>query len=165
LGDSTIAAQFCERLAKALDLAPGEMRDLLELRTRLINYRAGQMISADHETVAPIVVLSGWLSVQRILEDGQRQIFDIFSPYDSVGLSQQNGRPFAVSVVALTEIIALDGSNWLRYLARRSSGSGHTTGALELKTEVRLYEHIARLGRCRSYERLAHFFGNCTRDW
>src|SRR5271165_2619443 len=65
LGDSFIAARFCERLAQEAELAAGETRDLLELKTRPIHYRAGQTIAADHEPISPILILSGWLSVQK----------------------------------------------------------------------------------------------------
>src|SRR3974390_2441748 len=98
--DSPASADFCERLARDGALTESELRTLLDVRTRAIRYRAGQIIAGDLEPLPCLIILSGWAASQRILEDGDRPVFDLLTPGDSIGLLQGNRKPHAVSFAA-----------------------------------------------------------------
>lgn len=164
LGDSPVSADFCDRLAKDGQLSESELKTLLDIRTRAITYRSGQLIAGDSDALPCLIILSGWAASQRILEDGDRQVFDLLTPGDSIGLLQGNRKPHAVSFAALTDLVTADASGLRRSVLGRAPGFTQALASAEQQAESRLYDHIVRLGRRSSYERLADFlFGLYTR--
>ncbi|MDP1007831.1 cyclic nucleotide-binding domain-containing protein, partial [Klebsiella pneumoniae] len=57
---------------------------------------------------SPRLILSGWACRQRILADGQRQIFGFLLPGDSVGLSLDPRPLDETTIIALTRVEYVD---------------------------------------------------------
>jgi CRP-like cAMP-binding protein len=157
LEDHAVSARFCERLALAGGLRESEGRALLELKSKAVGYHAGGMIADEFDPLPVLVIVSGWASAQRILEDGRRQVFDILAPGDSIGLWPANLKAITVSFVALTPLVAADAAGLRKCGAGRIQGLSEALSIEEQKMESRLYDHIVRLGRRSGLERVADF--------
>ena len=69
---------------------------------------AGQPFDPDGRAASPRLILSGWACRQRILADGQRQIFGFLLPGDSVGLSLDPRPLDETTIIALTRVEYVD---------------------------------------------------------
>lgn len=120
---------------------------------------AGQPFDPDGRAASPRLILSGWACRQRILADGQRQIFGFLLPGDSVGLSL-NPRPLdETSTVALTRVEYVDALMLREILALHDPRHDRLRAALAASRryeEACLLNHVVRLGRQSAQARLAH---------
>ena len=120
---------------------------------------AGQPFDPDGRAASPRLILSGWACRQRVLADGQRQIFGFLLPGDSVGLSL-NPRPLdEASIVALTRVDYVDALMLREILALRDPRHDRLRAALAASRryeEACLLNHVVRLGRQSAQARLAH---------
>ena len=152
LGDSPVSSRFCERLADNHGLKRDALRDLLELRASPVYFPQGHVIAKAFEPVPPAIIISGWVSAQCMLENGERQVFDLLAPGDAIGISENCRKRFGHSFVALTDIFAVDCASLLRSRPQRISGLSQALSSLEQEAEGRLYDHIERLGRRNSHK-------------
>ncbi len=157
LRDNPVSSRFCDRLANGHGLGRDQLHELLALRTRRIYYPRGHAIAREFEPVPPAIVVSGWIAAQCILENGDRQIFDLLAPGDAIGISEKSRKGLGRSLVALAEVVAVDGASLFRSRPPHVSGLSQALSSLERDAEGRLYDHIERLGRRNSYSRLADF--------
>lgn len=120
---------------------------------------AGEAFTSEGRTVTPRLILSGWACRQRILADGQRQIFGFLLPGDGVGLGT-DARPLdEASTVALTRVECVDAVMLREILALQDPRHDRLRRALATARryeETCLLNHVVRLGRQSALARLAH---------
>ncbi|AYG94328.1 Crp/Fnr family transcriptional regulator [Brevundimonas naejangsanensis] len=138
---------------------------------------AGQPFDPDGRAASPRLILSGWACRQRILADGQRQIFGFLLPGDSVGLSLEPRPLDETSTVALTRVEYVDALMLREILALQDPRHERLRRALATSRryeEACLLNHVVRLGRHSAQARLGHLLlelrdrlqraGLCTGD-
>jgi CRP-like cAMP-binding protein len=105
---------------------------------------------------APMLLLEGWAVRQRILPDGQRQIFGFVLPGDPIGLCDRPDGHAIAATMALTDVTVAAMPVLAEALWRRI-GALHQWGRDRLSLEERgLYDQVVRLGRQSAYQRLVH---------
>jgi CRP-like cAMP-binding protein len=98
------------------------------------------------------VIASGWACDLRMLPDGRRQIFTFLLPGDTIDLRRAQNMG-SRAIVALTQVVVVGRP------VERGSPEGGATGGLEdgsARAEQRLYDHLVRLGRLTTRERVIH---------
>jgi CRP-like cAMP-binding protein len=118
--------------------------------------RAGACVDAAEGPAGLFLVLSGWLSEERSLADGRRQILRLCVPGEAAGHCGLRTRGRSC-LVALTDAAVVDISG-LRALIGGSPPpelSAAWWGLCEARDEEAL-RHIVRLGRMTALERTAH---------
>jgi CRP/FNR family transcriptional regulator len=120
---------------------------------------AGTELFAEGETSDNLyVVLSGWLFLYRILEDGRRQILDFALPGAVLGYHARPESPFTFSAEAITnaEVAVIPISRVSNLL---SQGSACAITLLEAANESLLgaFDTLTDVGRRTAREAIAHF--------
>lgn len=158
LRDYPLAAQFCRALARDGGLAEDESSAILDIEGRSMNFAPGAVIARENELSRPLLILSGWAMVQRILPDGNRRIFEFKLPGDTVGPFPIRNLPRSVSTVAITDVSALDITDVNRAIAEEESAKlRRAIEAAESRAQGRLYEQIIRLGNRTAHQQIADF--------
>lgn len=126
---------------------------------------AGTELFAEGETSDSLfVVLSGWLFLHRILEDGRRQILDFALPGAVLGYHADPDKPFKFSAEAITnaEVAAIPISCVGDLLSR---GSSCAMILLEAANESLLgaFDTLTDVGRRTAREAIAHFLLRMSR--
>lgn len=120
---------------------------------------AGEAFTSEGRSVTPRIILSGWACRQRILADGQRQIFSFLLPGDGVGLAT-DARPLdETATVALTRVECIDAVMLREILALQDTRHDRLRQALAAARRYEdacLLNHVVRLGRQSALARLAH---------
>jgi CRP/FNR family transcriptional regulator len=100
------------------------------------------------------IVLSGWLFLHRILEDGRRQILDFVLPGGVLGFRARHSTPFPCTAEALT-----DAKVAVIPLSRVSDRPGCAMALLSAANEALLeaFDNLTDLGRRTARESVAHF--------
>jgi len=141
--------ELSESAVTALEKAVGE---------RIVRAGAGQDLVSEGEQLDRIrIVLAGWLSRYKTLEDGRRQIVNFVLPGDVVGLPGSFLDRAAASVVALTDVRVRSCS--LEAFVRLSfhlPKFGLALSWLAAQEAANYAEHIIDVGRRTPIERLAH---------
>jgi CRP/FNR family transcriptional regulator len=126
---------------------------------------AGTELFAEGETSDNLyVVLSGWLFLHRILEDGRRQILDFSLPGAVLGYHAQPETPFTFSAEAITNAeVAVVPISRVRDLLY--SGSACAITLLEAANESLLgaFDTLTDVGRRTAREAVAHFLLRMSR--
>ena len=106
----------------------------------------------------PLVLLSGWACYQRLLGDGRRQIISFLLPGDIVGSVMRNALPTPHSAATLTPVVVADARPLLLAYVAGSSSPGLVAALhrMDYAEEVRMRDHVVRLGRQTAYERVVH---------
>lgn len=148
-------------LSSALGLTEEE-RDLVRL---LSLYRevspAGCPLDPDGLAPHPRLILQGWACRQRVLSDGQRQIFGFLLPGDCVGLSSEPRALDGTAIVAVTRVETADAAMLREILALGDPRHDRLRRGLaqaRLYEEVCLLNHVVRLGRQSAPARVGHLF-------
>ena len=120
---------------------------------------AGAELFAEGETSDKLyIVLSGWLFLHRILEDGRRQILDFSLPGAVLGYHARPETPFTFSAEAITnaEVAVIPISRVSDLLYR---GSACAITLLEAANESLLgaFDTLTDVGRRTAREAVAHF--------
>jgi CRP-like cAMP-binding protein len=106
-------------------------------------FESGQVLLRSGKPGRLFELLSGWVSEERGLASGRRQIVRILLPGDVCGLGRRDGR-MMLDVVALTPVTA-------------APIAGHEAlSAIGEARELELVEHVVRLGQLSAVERTAH---------
>lgn len=128
------------------------------LRTHKRGYRSGSVVELEGaESGINYCLLSGWLSLAKLLEDGQRQIIDFALPGDFLNIASADQQINTVQIEAVTyaTVAAIPEDRWTNLLddlpqLRRLEGRV-IAGALS-----RLSERMLRLGKGSAEARIAH---------
>ena len=116
-----------------------------------------ELIAQDepHEDIYTLV--SGWISLEHILEDGRRQILDFLLPGDICGLTPLSGGPAPHTAEALTDVtvIALRRTQFTALLAADAEYATAVVGRLS-DTISGAYESLVDMGRRSAMEAVGH---------
>ncbi len=153
------AEQIASRLGRLGRLTEGDAAHLLEQMPNLEVLPAGRDLAPEDGVGARAgLLLSGWACRQRLLPDGRRQIIDLLMPGDFVGMAP--GAPLQSTwTVCLTRVEFADGEALRRSMADQPEAhpaARQVFAALARLEQVRLLDHVVRLGRQTAYERVAH---------
>jgi CRP-like cAMP-binding protein len=128
------------------------------LRTHKRGYRAGSILTLEGgSSRVTYCVLSGWLSLSKSMENGQRQIIDFGLPGDFLNPVSANNETSTLQIEAVTyaTVAAIPQPLWLglleNYPQLRHLESRVIAGALS-----RLSERMLRLGKASAEIRIAH---------
>lgn len=141
-------------------LSQGE-RDLLSLADakHTVAYSPGALLASAGAVIrTPLVIVSGWVCIQRMLANGRRQIVFLFLPGDIIGLD--GGTSLAPEAVVALTPAGVAPCPELNVIHDRQPLFGTLRQAVSVAAlEDRQYLHdtIIRLGRQVAYERVAHF--------
>ena len=108
---------------------------------------------------SPQVLLTGWACYQRVLGDGRRQIVGFILPGDVIGPVLRHSLPAPCSALALTPVVVADARPLMQGADTASSTTPGLFSALQQMAyaeDVRLRDHVVRLGRQTAYERVVH---------
>lgn len=112
------------------------------------------------ETGRAGLIVSGWASRQRLLPDGRRQIFDLLLPGDFIGVAP-SGPLGEAWTVCLTRVELADAEALRRSLSDPAAELGAIRaafGAVARQEQLRILDHLMRLGRQTAFERVGHLF-------
>jgi len=158
---SSLGLMTLKTLGATLSLSEEEQALIRLLGLYRETIPSGALFDPDGREARPRLILQGWACRQRILSDGQRQIFGFLLPGDGVGLSAEARALDGASVAALTRVEYADASMLREILALQDARHDRLRRGLAL---ARLYEdaclldHVVRLGRQAAPARLGHLF-------
>jgi len=145
------------RLSKLRD----EERALVESidTSGLRHHNVDKRIVVEGSTVrVPFVIVHGWACRALVLSDGRRQIVSLLLPGDIVGIYTPGQLLEALPIFALTKLRTIEAPA-LGLASRDASEYPMLHQALHAAVAEEHYFitcHVARLGRQRAYERMAH---------
>lgn len=150
-GDTAPLEPAIARLARLAPLGTKALGALHAARELSFVRSAGQDVIAEGaEYGRPLLVLEGWATRVRVLEDGRRQLLSLVLPGDLIGNCRQS-RPIAVSTVNAITLLRLCPAPIPHNLPDLAEAYA-ISGALE---EAYLLANITRLGRLTAHERIA----------
>lgn len=139
---------------------PAEQAVLTKLgyATRMTHQAGSELVIEGDLSLRPMYVVSGWAARVRILSRGRRQILALLLPGDGVNLNPSAEPVAACSVVALTTVETVDGSQFMDMASdrRRYPGISHAVERADAQQQTFLANQIARLGRQGRLERMAN---------
>lgn len=128
--------------------------------------RRGETLPAKTEILAegeligrPLLLLSGWVCRQRLLLDGRRQILTFLLPGDLIGMKPWPQPRALSSVMTLGGVTVVDATPLREAFSQtdpQHPGLRAACAAAAGLEQMRLSDHIMRLGRQTAYERVAH---------
>ncbi|OHV12776.1 Crp/Fnr family transcriptional regulator [Kushneria phosphatilytica] len=132
---------------------------LNELERHPMTLSAGDLLWEEHQTADAFYVLrKGWAYSYRAMNDGTRQVLDVYLPGDVIGLREFSFYKRLSSVAMLTEVSL--GRISYRYLISLF-GSSHRLTALFFSMlagqQALLTERLVNVGRRNARDKLAHF--------
>lgn len=134
--------------------------DLLKtLEQDPVKYRKNATVWSEHEEETHFFTLkSGWACAFHNLEDGSRQILDIFVPGDIIGIRECAFRRRLVSVVTLTEaeLCPFPQDRLARVFAQSSTLAG-LFFMISSADQAILLQRLINLGRRNALVKLSHF--------
>lgn len=140
-----------------------ELRDLGAARSAFRTISSGEEIYAQGELVDDFfVVLSGWLFLYQVLEDGRRQILRVLMPGDSFGSISSSMREADHSAQALvsTTVCILRKSRIAELRQRFPRYEDEIVEAIERNAHDGM-DMVTNLGRCSGSERVVRFLTDC----
>ena len=125
------------------------------------SHPAGSVIlQQGQEIAAPRLLVAGWAWRMRSLPNGQRQVFALVLPGDFIGLCWRPRPRALASTVAITPVTTCDAAALLSQMPGGSEDHSGLHQALTLSSrhdEMRVLDHVVRLGRQNAVERTASF--------
>jgi len=138
----------------------GRGRDqfLSDLHRSARNIAAGTELSIEGDEVHSVTwVLSGWISLNKMMDDGRQQIIDFIYPFDVIFPAGADGTTACCSMTAVTNAIVASYSN--SELRRQKEEFEELSAILERlhwAQMARWGERMLRLGRGTAHERIAY---------
>lgn len=147
------------RLSALCPLGEDEARFVEEMVRPGAPHAAGSVLLQQGEQVlGPRVLTSGWAWRTRTLPTGRRQVFALVLPGDLIGLCWRPSPRALSSTVAVTSVQTCDASALIETMTSRGAVNPALWEALTLVSrhdEMRLLDHVVRLGQQTAVERLA----------
>lgn len=134
---------------------------LTEIAEPIQHHIVGADLACEGDANAiPRIMLSGWACRQRSLADGRRQIFGFILPGDGLAIPDDSALAGVLcTVTALTPVTTMQASTLRALIAApppEHEGLAQACQRAACLDEVRLLDHIVRLGRQSAQERVAH---------
>lgn len=121
----------------------------------------GSVLLQQGQVVAgPRLLVAGWAWRMRSLPNGQRQVFALVLPGDFIGLCWRPRPRALASTVAITAVTTCDAGALLSEMRDGHEDHSGLYQALTLSSrhdEMRVLDHVVRLGRQNAVERMASF--------
>jgi CRP-like cAMP-binding protein len=156
-GLDDVVAPALLRLQKLGPLPESDREALRRAGTYSETAPAGAELQQEGRCGCPRILISGFACRQRVLADGRRQIFDFLIPGDLIGAAPD--RPLAQEAVAALTTVETAPAPVLRDCAvdpMRFPGLSAAVARCARQEQLRLLDHVVRLGRQTGYERTAH---------
>jgi len=124
------------------------------------NFRPGaRLLNEGDRLDHPCLIRSGWACRVRIFGDGRRQILNYYLPGDIMGFSLDPEPAALSSYMALTRLMTMDVGALRALVQTAPDDYPELTAAcrrMKVHEEYYLLSQIARIGRQKAYERVAH---------
>lgn len=147
------------KLSVFVTLSETELDVLAGLHQRRRTFVAGRdLVHQGQAKQAAYILMRGWVSSQKILPDGTRQIVDFQIPGDFLGLRSVLLRTSDHSIEPLTdiEVSEIHATDLLSTFANHPRLAASVLWAAS-RDEAMVVEHLVGLGRRNALERTAHF--------
>ena len=147
------------RLSAMANLSTAEREFLREMASHARVVAAQSELWIEGQAQTPQMLLSGWGCYHRLLGDGRRQIISFLLPGDIIGSFTRSNGLASQSASTLTPVVVADAKPLLQGPQPGKGPSPGIAAALEHAAyvdEVRMRDHIVRLGRQTAYERVVH---------
>lgn len=139
--------------------ASGHLLLISSVAPRAIKRPPNTYLFLEGDLLRPLILVDGWVSLQRMLQDGRRQIFGFALPGDVIGSPSRMTRA-GYEAVCLTPAALADASQLVSEFNSSSQAKGPIGDALadsEALSMTVTLNHLMRLGRLTSFERVGHF--------
>lgn len=146
------------RLSRLASLSTAETELLRQMKRFERAHARGAELCTLGKIDPPRVIMSGWAVHQHISRHGRRQITQFLLPGDLLGAIHPSA-PSVSSVVALTPVVLADARPLMQAIDSAGPAMPGLSAAMRLvlqAEEVRIRDHILRLGGQTAYERLTH---------
>lgn len=152
-----LATDEVVRLSRAVE-TPEVAKVLVPYWRSFQTFKAGSHIvqeGDDHPAV--ILLVDGWLSVFKTLQDGDCQMIDLVLPFDIVQTASANSHFSATGVEALSDVtvVTLSLTAWETLLSE-NPGLRRMEAALSRASRSRMAERMLRLGRGDAMARISY---------
>lgn len=147
------------KLGAFISLSEAELSVLDSLHQRRRNFVVGSdFIHQGQKNQAAYILLSGWASSYKVLQDGQRQIVDFQIPGDFLGLRSALFLVSDHSIEPVTdiEVTEVNVSELLDAFVRTPRLAAAVLWAAS-RDEAMVVEHLIGIGRRNAGQRMAHF--------
>jgi CRP-like cAMP-binding protein len=151
----SVFAPFCDLNG----LNDPENRLLSQSTLQRIAFRPGHQIAEPHDgVVKPRFILSGWVALARLLDDGRRQLIDLQLPGDLTTFEWHRAAAAKGTYVCLTAVQCAEIGTLVEQILSRPSVFPTLMAALHTANDAmhtRLCDQVVRVGRLSSLERIA----------
>ncbi len=152
------AACPARRLGLCAQLAAEDIAALAEIKRHARVVSAGSVLYRQNEPCHDyVIVLAGWVALQKVLENGSRHILDFGVPGTFLGIEPAPGAPMGHSAQCLTDVTAclLPRGRFDHLVSRRITVCSRLA-ELAAAHEARAQDHLANLSGRDAYGRVAH---------
>jgi CRP-like cAMP-binding protein len=141
------------------ELDAGEKALLRELEQAPKEYAEGDLLAeAGLRSEHFFTIIDGWVCAERTLEDGRRQILDLFTPGHIAGLREITFHTNLCDFRALTPVTACPfPRKHLNVIFDQAPRLGDLLFLVLAREQSMLVERVINIGRRNAAERLAHF--------
>lgn len=145
-------------------LGPQELKFLESLEQRPVSHPRNSMIWHEGSEASHFYILRrGWAYSSRILNNGSRQVLDLFLPGDIVGLREYAYKSRLNAVHAITDVeLCVFPKNRLQSVFATSPLLGQLFFALASQSQALLLERIINLGRRSARQRVSHLLAELS---
>jgi CRP-like cAMP-binding protein len=149
---------FVRGFAQLFELSPDELECLAELEAGREDVPARRTVMDEGRRYDhALIVLDGWISEQKLLRNGKRQILNFRLPGEIAGIDNLAYAAATHSVATLTPCtVARLSSDAFERLQRNFPRIGSGLFFMTLRKEVILHQWEVSLGRRDAYARVAH---------
>lgn len=139
-------------------LGPHEIKFLESLEQRPVFHLRNSTVWHEGSEANNFYILrKGWACSSRVLNNGSRQVLDVFVPGDVIGLREYAYKHRLNSVHAITDLeLCVFPRNKLHAVFATSAVLGQLFFALASQSQALLLERIINLGRRSARQRVAH---------
>ncbi len=147
------------RMSAIARLSPLERAVLRDVAAHARSFPAQTELCIEGRVQPPQVLLAGWACYQRLLGDGRRQIIGFLLPGDIIGSVTRSNMLASQTAAALTPVTVADARLLLPAADGAASAMPGLSQAIQhiaYMEDVRMRDHVVRLGRQTAYERVVH---------
>lgn len=160
-------AESClvSRLRKICDLTDDEIELLGALEGDSLVFRPGDLVRGPNAGAGDLYVVSkGWVYSAIDLENGSRQIINIYLPGDIVGLMDLAYDQSMLSIVSMTHSVINEVSrSRLRDILKKSRRLSTILFMVDMRQQVRAIDRLIAISQFEAFERICHLLSELCR--